>query len=51
MMVVDAKSGKKASSQTKQAIIESFKVNNNNLNNINSDFDSGLNSTNILKFY
>ena len=51
MMVVDAKSGKKVNSQTKQAIVESFKVNNNNLNNLNSNFDSGFNSINILKFY
>ncbi len=51
MMVVDAKSGKKVNSQTKQAIIESFKINNDNLNNLNSNFDSGFNSINILKFY
>ncbi len=51
MMVVDAKSGKKVNSQTKQAIIESFKVNNSNLNNLNSNLDGGFNSINILKFY
>ncbi len=51
MVVVDSKSGKKVNSQTKEAIIESFKINNNNLNNLNSNFDSGFNSINILKFY
>ncbi len=44
MMVVDAKSGKKANSKTKSTIIESFKTNDNK-------FDSGLNTINILKFY
>ncbi len=50
-MVVDAKTGKKANSKTKQAIIESFKKLDNNSNNLLSNFDSGLNTTNILKFY
>ena len=44
MMVVDAKSGKKANSKTKSTIIESFKTNDNK-------FDSGLNTINISKFY
>ncbi len=51
MMVVDAKTGKKANPQTKLAIIESFKVNDNKLNNIFNTFEGRLNTTNILKFY
>ena len=47
MMVVDAKTGKKANSETKQTIIESFKDNNN----LNNDFESRFKSINILKFY
>ena len=50
-MVVDAKTGKKANSKTKEVIIESFKKFDNNSNNLLSNFDSGLNTTNILKFY
>ena len=46
MMVVDAKTGKKANSQTKQTIIESFKK-----NNLINDFDSRFKNVNILKFY
>ncbi len=51
MMVIDAKTGKKANPKTKLAIIESFKKNDNNLDNISNNFDSRLNTTNILKFY
>ena len=51
MMVIDAKTGKKASPKTKLAIIESFKKNNNKLDNISVNFDSRKNTTNILKFY
>ncbi len=51
MMVVDAKTGKKANPKTKLAIIESFKKNDNKLDNFSNNFDSGLNTTNILKFY
>ncbi len=51
MMVIDAKTGKKANPKTKLAIIESFKKNDNKLNNISNNFDSRLNTTNILKFY
>ncbi len=51
MMVIDAKTGKKANSKTKLAIIESFKKNDNKLNNKSNNFDSRLNTTNILKFY
>ncbi|MDA9726332.1 PBP1A family penicillin-binding protein [Candidatus Pelagibacter sp.] len=51
MMVIDAKTGKKANPKTKLAIIESFKNNDNNLDNISNNFDSRLNTTNILKFY
>ena len=51
MMVIDAKTGKKANPQTKLAIIESFKKNDNTLDNISNNFDSRLNTTNILKFY
>ena len=51
MMVIDAKTGKKASPKTKLAIIESFKKNNNKLDNISINFDSRKNTTNILKFY
>ena len=51
MMVIDAKTGKKANPKTKLAIIESFKKNDNKLDNFSNNFDSGLNTTNILKFY
>ena len=51
MMVIDAKTGKKANPKTKLAIIESFKKNDNKLDNIYNNFDSRLNTTNILKFY
>ena len=51
MMVVDAKTGKKANSKTKFAIIESFKINDNKFTNLSNKFDGGLNITNILKFY
>ena len=51
MMVIDAKTGKKANPKTKLAIIESFKKNDNKLDNISNKFDSRLNTTNILKFY
>ena len=51
MMVIDAKTGKKANPKTKLAIIESFKKNDNKLDNISNNFDSRLNTTNILKFY
>ena len=51
MMVVDVKTGKKANPQTKLAIIESFKVNDNKPNNISNTFEGRLNTTNILKFY
>ena len=51
MMVIDAKTGKKANPKTKLAIIESFKKNDNKLDNFSNNFDSRLNTTNILKFY
>tara|TARA_B100000674_G_scaffold492614_1_gene512985 strand:- start:831 stop:3167 length:2337 start_codon:yes stop_codon:yes gene_type:complete len=51
MMVVDAKTGKKANPGTKQTIIESFKTNDNQSDILSDNFDSRLNSTNILKFY
>ncbi len=51
MMVIDAKTGEKANLKTKLAIIESFKKNDNKLDNISNNFDSRLNKTNILKFY
>ncbi len=51
MMVIDAKTGKKANPKTKLAIIESFKKYDNKLDNISNNFDSRLNTTNILKFY
>ena len=51
MRVIDAKTGKKVNPNTKLAIIESFKINDNKSNNSYNDFDSGLNTTNILKFY
>ena len=50
-MVIDAKTGKRANPKTKFAIIESFKNNDNKLDNISNNFDSRLNTTNILKFY
>ena len=51
MMVIDAKTGKKANSKTKQAIIESFKTLDNKSDSLYEDIDSRLNSINILKFY
>ncbi|OCW83541.1 penicillin-binding protein [Pelagibacteraceae bacterium GOM-A4] len=51
MMVIDAKTGEKANPKTKLAIIESFKKNDNKLDNISNNFDGRLNTTNILKFY
>ena len=51
MMVVDAKTGKKANSKTQLAIIESFKINYNNFDKSSKNIDGRLNSTNILKFY
>ena len=51
MMVIDAKTGKKVNPKTKLAIIESFKKNHNKIDNISNNFDSRLNTTNILKFY
>ena len=51
MMVIDAKTGKKANSKTKEPIIESFKIIDKISNNQLNNFDSRLNSTNILKFY
>ncbi len=51
MMVIDAKTGQKANSQTKLTIIESFKINDTKSDNLSNNIDSRLNSTNILKFY
>ncbi len=51
MMVIDAKTGKKANLKTNLAIIESFKKNDKKLDNLTNNFDSRLNTTNILKFY
>ena len=51
MMVVDAKTGKKANPKSKLTIIESFKNINNQSEWLSKEFDAGLNSTNILKFY
>ena len=34
-----------------EELIESFKENDNKLDNISNNFDSRLNTTNILKFY
>ncbi len=51
MMVIDAKTGKKSNPRTKKSIIESFKANNNQFDALSDNFDSRLNSTNILKFY
>ena len=51
MMVVDVDTGKKTTSKTKTPIIESFKKTDNNSNILSDNFDSRLNSTNILKFY
>ena len=42
---------KKRILKPKLAIIESFKKNDNKLDNISNNFDSRLNTTNILKFY
>ncbi len=51
MMVVDAKTGEKANSKTKEAIIESFKIINDKSDSLYDNIDSRLNTTNILKFY
>jgi len=51
MMVVDAKTGKKANLKSKETIIESFKINDGKSDIIYDNFDSRLNTTNILKFY
>ena len=53
MMVVDAKTGKKADFSSKQTIIESFKKEKieNNLNNAIEDLRYKMSKNNILKFY
>tara|TARA_B100002051_G_scaffold262380_1_gene284942 strand:- start:876 stop:3212 length:2337 start_codon:yes stop_codon:yes gene_type:complete len=51
MMVVDGKTGKRANFKTKQAIIESFKINNYDSESLLDNIDDRLNTTNILKFY
>tara|TARA_Y100001935_G_scaffold225661_1_gene202888 strand:- start:694 stop:1563 length:870 start_codon:yes stop_codon:yes gene_type:complete len=51
MMVVDSKTGEKADLQTKTAIIESFKIFDDKPEILINNFDSRLNSSNILKFY
>ena len=51
MMVVDEKTGKKVSSETKMAIIEAFKIIDNKSESFSENIDSRLNLTNILKFY
>tara|TARA_Y100000591_G_scaffold85068_1_gene71710 strand:- start:104 stop:973 length:870 start_codon:yes stop_codon:yes gene_type:complete len=51
MMVVDSKTGEKADLQTKTAIIESFKIFDDKSDILTNNFDSRLNSSNILKFY
>ena len=51
MMVVDSKTGKKANFETKLAIIETFKTNDDKLEILSDNIDSRLNETNILKFY
>ncbi len=51
MMVIDAKTGKKANPKTKQAIIESFKIIDDKSVVLSDNIDSRLSSANILKFY
>ena len=53
MMVVDAKTGKKADFSSKETIIESFKKEKieNNLNNDIEEFGYNMSKNNILKFY
>jgi len=51
MMVVDAKTGKKANSNTKLSIVESFKITENKNDKSSENFDTRFNVTNILKFY
>ncbi len=51
MMVVDAKTGKKANPKSKETIIESFKINHGKSDIIYDNFDGRLNTSNILKFY
>ena len=50
-MGVDGKTGKRAKFKTKQAIIESFKINNYDSESLLDNIDDRLNTTNILKFY
>ena len=51
MMVIDEKTGEKANPNTKNTIIESFKIINDKSDILFNNFDSRFNSTNILKFY
>ena len=51
MMVVDAKTGKKANLKSKNTIIESFKKIDNKSDILLNNIDSRFNISNILKFY
>ena len=51
MMVVDAKTGKKANLKSKNTIIESFKKIDNKSDILLNNIDSRFNTSNILKFY
>ena len=51
MMVVDSKTGEKASFGTKKTIIEVYKKDNINNNTIKSKFNNRLKNNNVLMFY
>ena len=51
MMVIDAITGEKANSRTKNSIIEAFKKIDDKSDIFTNNIDSRFNTSNILKFY
>ena len=51
MMVIDANTGEKANSRTKNSIIEAFKKIDDKSKILTNNIDSRFNTSNILKFY
>ena len=51
MMVIDANTGEKANSKTKNSIIEAFKKIDDKSDILTNNIDSRFNTSNILKFY
>ena len=51
MMVIDANTGEKANSRTKNSIIEAFKKIDDKSDILTNNIDSRFNTSNILKFY